>query len=63
MLDQQSAPPIRARMLNKHQLIEEIAWLETRLGEIGGGECAYEKGLARVYEEKLLSHRECLTLL
>ena len=61
MLDNhQVAQPIRARILSKNQLIEEIAWFETRLCEIGGGECAYEKGLARAYEEKLFGHRERL---
>ena len=61
MLDnQRSAQTAGARVLNEHQLIEEIAWFETRLSEIGGGECAYEKGLARAYEEKLAGHRERL---
>lgn len=55
--------PTRARILNENQLIEEIAWFETRLSEIGGGECAYEKGLARAYEEKLSGHRERLAYL
>lgn len=61
MLDnQRSAQTAGARVLNENQLIEEISWFETRLSEIGGGECAYEKGLARAYEEKLSGHRERL---
>lgn len=61
MLDNhRSAHSTRARILNEDQLIEEIAWFETRLFEIGGGECAYEKGLARVYEETLCDHRKRL---
>ena len=61
MLDNhRSAPTTRARILNEDQLIEEIAWFETRLFEIGGGECAYEKGLARAYEETLTAHRKRL---
>lgn len=64
MLDNhRCAHTTRARILSEDQLIEEIAWFETRLFEIGGGECAYEKGLARVYEETLCDHRNRLAYL
>mgnify|MGYP006952608774 CR=1 FL=1 len=52
-----SAP---TRTLSAQQLIEEIAWFESRLTEIAGGECAYEKALERAYEETLSGHRERL---
>ena len=61
--NQRSVQTTGARVLNENQLIEEISWFETRLSEIGGGECAYEKGLARAYEEKLSGHRERLASL
>lgn len=54
---QPSAHTTRAQILNEHQLLEEIAWFEIRLNEIGDGENAYEKGLARAYEETLGDHR------
>jgi len=54
---QPSAPLPRAAILNEQQLVEEIAWFEIRLNEIGDGESAYEKGLARAYEETLGDHR------
>lgn len=52
-----------ARTLNAEQLIEEIAWFESRLTEISGGECAYEKALERAYEATLSGHRERLASL
>ena len=54
---QPSAQITRAQILNEHQLVLEIAWFEIRLNEIGDGENAYEKGLARTYEETLSGHR------
>lgn len=47
----------RAQILKEHQLVLEIVWFEIRLCEIGDGENAYEKGLARAYEEALSDHR------
>lgn len=42
----------------EHKLIAEIAWYEARLDEIvNGGECAYEKALARSFEQTLAEHR------
>jgi len=51
------------RTLSAEQLIEEIAWFESRLTEIAGGECAYEKALERAYEASLNGHRERLASL
>lgn len=51
------------RYLTAEQLMEEIAWYESRLTEIAGGECAYEKALERAYEKALGSHRERLASL
>ena len=53
-----------ARTLSEDQLLDEISWFETRLKEIGGnGDCAYEKALARSYEQAVTSHRERLASL
>ncbi len=44
------------------RLLEEIAWLEARLVSIGHtGDCAYEKKLARSYQELLLARRSELS--
>ena len=49
------------RTLSESQLLDEIAWFEGRLQDIGGnGDCAYEKALARSYEQAVSSHRERL---
>ena len=46
----------------EHHLISEIAWYETRLRELGeSGESAYEKALARSFEEALAVRRARLT--
>lgn len=64
MLNNQPTPTTApTRTLNAEQLIEEIAWFESRLTEIAGGECAYEKALERAYEETLSNHRERLASL
>lgn len=61
MLNNQHAPTSGpTRFLTAEQLMEEIAWFESRLTEIAGGECAYEKALERAYEKALGSHRERL---
>jgi len=52
-----------ARTLSEGQLLDEITWFEGRLHEIGGGDCAYEKALARSYEQAVSSHRERLASL
>ncbi|WP_303908541.1 hypothetical protein [Thiohalomonas denitrificans] len=47
----------------EHQtrLLEEIAYLEARLRDIGiTGDCAYEKSLARSYDALLRERREQL---
>lgn len=55
---------ICTRTLSEGQLLDEISWFETRLNEIGGnGDCAYEKALARSYEQAVSSHRERLATL
>ena len=52
------------RSLGKKQLLEEISWFEARLEAIGGnGDCAYEKALARSYEQAVAHHRERLAVL
>jgi hypothetical protein len=62
MLDKdQATHPNGARTLSQGQLLEEISWFEARLEAIGGnGDCAYEKALARSYEQAVSSHRERL---
>jgi hypothetical protein len=62
--EHQNKPPAGARTLSEGQLLDEISWFETRLNEIGGnGDCAYEKALARSYEEAVSSHRKRLAAL
>ena len=61
--NQPSMAAVTTRTLNVEQLIEEIAWFESRLTEIAGGECAYEKALERAYEKSLHGHRERLASL
>jgi hypothetical protein len=57
----QNAHSSCARTLSEDQLLDEISWFEARLNEIGGnGDCAYEKALARSYEQAVSSHRERL---
>jgi len=52
------------RTLNENQLLDEITWFEARLEAIGGnGDCAYEKALARSYEQAVTSHRQRLAAL
>lgn len=64
MLNNQTAlTATPTRTLNAEQLLEEIAWFESRLTEIAGGECAYEKALERAYEKTLSGHRERLASL
>jgi hypothetical protein len=46
------------------ELLAEIAWFEKRLHETGDtGDCAYDKALARSYEQAIRLRRERLTLL
>ncbi|MDH5784099.1 MAG: hypothetical protein OEZ16_00655 [Chromatiales bacterium] len=46
------------------RLLEEIAYLEARLIDIGHtGDCAYEKALARSYRELLRQRRVVLMML
>jgi len=60
----QKAPSNGTRTLSESQLLAEISWFESRLHEIGGnGDCAYEKALARSYEQAVISHRERLAKL
>jgi hypothetical protein len=62
--EHQNTPPAGARTLSEGQLLDEISWFEARLSEIGGnGDCAYEKALARSYEETVSSHRKRLAAL
>lgn len=62
--EHQTAHLAGGRTLNENQLLDEISWFETRLNEIGGnGDCAYEKALARSYEQAVSSHRERLATL
>lgn len=45
----------------RKQILEQIAYFETRLEEMGGsGDCAYEKSLVRVYETQLGEQRQLL---
>ena len=60
----QNANPTCTRTLSEGQLLDEISWFEARLHAIGGnGDCAYEKALARSYEQAVTSHRERLAKL
>jgi hypothetical protein len=62
--EHQTAHPSAGRTLSENQLLDEISWFETRLQEIGGnGDCAYEKALARSYEQTVNSHRQRLAAL
>jgi hypothetical protein len=62
--EHQTARQSGGRTLNENQLLDEISWFESRLQEIGGnGDCAYEKALARSYEQAVTSHRERLAAL
>ncbi len=65
MLDKhQNTHPNGARTLSEDQLLDEISWFEARLEAIGGnGDCAYEKALARSYEQAVSSHRARLASL
>lgn len=65
MIDKhQNEHPRYARTLSESQLLDEISWFEARLNAIGGnGDCAYEKALARSYEQAVSSHRERLASL
>jgi len=48
----------------EHRLIAEIAWYEARLQELGNGaESAYEKALARSFEQALIAQRARLAAL
>ena len=60
----QNAHPTCARTLSESQLLDEISWFEARLHAVGGNDdCAYEKALARSYEQAVSSHRERLATL
>jgi hypothetical protein len=60
----QISQPSAGRTLDKTQLLNEISWFEARLDAIGGnGDCAYEKALARSYEQAITLHRERLAAL
>jgi hypothetical protein len=62
--EHQTARQSAGRTLNENQLLDEISWFEMRLQEIGGnGDCAYEKALARSYEQTVSSHRQRLAAL
>jgi hypothetical protein len=56
--------PHSGRQAPEHQLLAEIAWYEARLRELGSGaECAYEKALARSFEQALVAQRARLAAL
>ncbi len=58
----QITDPTGMRTLSEGQILEEISWFEARLDQIGdNGDCAYEKALARSYEQAISSHRARLT--
>jgi hypothetical protein len=45
----------------RKQILEQIAYFELRLEEMGGsGDCAYEKSLVRVYETRIGEQRQLL---
>lgn len=42
------------------RLLEEIAFLEARLNQLGSGDCAYEKSMVRTYAALLEGRRQQL---
>ena len=56
--------PVRTPTSPEHDLLAEIAWFESRLGEIGEtGDCAYDKALARSYLQAVDQRRARLAAL
>lgn len=56
--------PHTGRPAPEQELIAEIAWYEARLQELGdSAECAYEKALARSFEQALHAHRARLAVI
>ncbi len=47
----------------RSRLLEEIAWLESRLIEFDRGDCAYEKAMVRSYTALLSARRDELVAL
>lgn len=59
-----NAQPAPSGLLNReHDLLADIFWLESRLQEIDSGDCAYEKAMARSYEQTLHTRRASLAIL
>ncbi|HMV37585.1 hypothetical protein [Plasticicumulans sp.] len=53
-----------ASTLRRLRLSDEIAFLESRLAEMGhGGDCAYEHALSRAYTDRLIERRQELSRL
>jgi hypothetical protein len=42
------------------RVLEEIAFLEARLAQLGSGDCAYEKSMVRTYAALLQARRQQL---
>lgn len=58
------APAYRQPHEDAQRLLEEIAFMESRLVEIGhDGDCAYEKAMIRFYHQQLAARRERLSRL
>lgn len=50
----QRRPPRHAGYTDPHKVRDEIAYMESRLNEIGhDGDCAYEKAMIRFFEQEL----------
>ena len=55
------APVHRQPQDDSERLLEEIAFMESRLAEIGhDGDCAYEKAMIRFYHQQMAARRERL---
>jgi hypothetical protein len=64
MLLETEAPAHRRPFDDPERLLEEIAYMESRLAEIGhDGDCAYEKAMIRFYHQQVAQRRERLGLI
>lgn len=52
--------PLTTGAHSESRLLEEIAFLEARLTQLGSGDCAYEKSMVRTYTTLLATRRQQL---
>lgn len=54
MMNTERVSEAKGLMPDTERLLEEIAYMEARLAEIGhDGDCAYEKAIARFFEQQV----------